>query len=210
MRSRSECSAASGQGACPQWGTTRAGGRRLDQGGFLALTCLALLPLVASCGSNRQLSGVPPEDHQVSHELPIEELLRFDEPVELTGAFWDGSTLYLSYRADDQMHYGFSNAEAQQTLSIHTDWVSTYQVFPMDEADFAEKTVSTFELRVLSAAQWQEVRAAVAEAVTPHEPEQGVLFNARDSEYFLYRDSDGRVVQANMFDKPADIELTDI
>ena len=85
--------------------------------GAAVLVALAILG-VSGCSTNPHLQGVPPEEVQLEQEQDAAEFRRFNEPVELTEAYWDGTTLSVSYLGDGQRYFGYTNAERQQSLAI--------------------------------------------------------------------------------------------
>ncbi len=87
-------------------------------------TLLATLILCAGgCSSNPHLQGVPPEEAQANLEAAPDSLRRFDEPVQLTAAYWDGQSLSIRYDAEGQSYHGRSDHTVKENLSIQTDWL---------------------------------------------------------------------------------------
>ncbi len=170
---------------------------------------LAILFLCAGgCSSNPHLQGVPPEEAQANLEAAPDSLRRFDEPVQLTAAYWDGQSLSIRYDVEGQSYHGHSDHTAKENLSIHTDWLPVYYIHATDAETFAAKSASAAALPILGADHWQRLRVHIAEAITPAEPFKGTLINVRDEAYFLYRDEAGVLRNPGLLEKPADVPLT--
>ncbi len=174
-------------------------------------TLLATLFLCAGgCSSNPHLQGVPPEEAQANLEAAPDSLRRFDEPVQLTAAYWDGQSLSIRYDAEGQSYYGHSDHTAKENLSIQTDWLPVYYIHGTDAETFAAKSASAAALPILGADHWQQLRIHIAEAITPAEPAKGTLINVRDETFFLYRDEAGVLRNPALLEKPADVPLASV
>jgi cardiolipin synthase len=162
------------------------------------------------CSSNPHLQGVPPEEVQINVEEAPDLIRRFDEPIQLSAAYFDGESLSIRYEAEGKSYYGYSDHTAKENLSIHTDWLPVYYIHEAGAEKFAEKSASADALPILGADHWQRLRAYVAEEIVPAEPGEGVLVNLRDEAYFLYRDEEHVLRNPGLLEKPADVPLTGV
>jgi len=141
-------------------------------------------------------------------EPPPDQLLRFDQPLKLTGAFWDGHNLYIRYQdSENTLYYGYANEDTQQSLSIHTDWLPIYQIFPVDAARYEAIADDYQPLLTVGSQAWEKLKELIVERLTPATPRQGIVLNVRDKEFFLYRESDDSITARDMLEKPVDIPL---
>jgi len=158
--------------------------------------------LTAGCAGTTPVEGVPPKEARVQVEAPIDELVRYDEPISLLTAVRGDGALLISYEANGETHSAKATWEQEQNISVHSDWFPVYYLEPIEPGALADATKTAEPVAMYPVELWQEFRREVFHELTPEEPFNGVLLNYRDIEYVWYRNDNAELIGVDLKEKP--------
>jgi hypothetical protein len=165
---------------------------------------------LASCMTHPEHMEAPPEEALAHRQVSPEEMVRYGTPVDLKEVYWNREEreLYLKYEAEGKEYYGFTDRDSEQILTTHFDWFPTFQVHVSDLETFEREKTEAVALRVEHHRVWREMILSTVNQLTPAQPNEGVVLNSRDREYFVYRNDAGDVqIIEGMVNKPRGIPL---
>jgi len=163
--------------------------------------------LLVACVSNTRIEGIPPEEARVEVEAPADEYLRFEQPLTLTAASLDATSLLIGYEANDVTGFARTSRENQQNISTHIDWFPVYQLMPVDADSFAAGVATADVLGIYPIDTWQAFRQTVFEELAPYDQGQAALLNYRDIEFIWYRSDDGALTGVDLKEKPPEVSI---
>lgn len=162
--------------------------------------------LLAAC-TNTRVEGLPPEEARVEMEAPLDEIVRFEEPLSLIAAgYTDDRTVVFEYRTAGQTFFGEMSSDFKQSIQIQSGWFPVFYLAPLNATELPSLTS---RVPVHAADVWMAFRRAVFETMTPMEPNQGVLLNYKDIEFFWYRDTQGTLIGKDLKEKPPGVPITE-
>ena len=164
--------------------------------------------LFAGCASTAQVEGIPPEEARIQVEAPIDELVRFKQPLSLLAAIYTDDDLLISYETGGETYAARASREQEQNISVHTDWFPVYYLEAIEPDTIAAAAKTVEPVATYPVELWQDFRRAVFEELTPREPFNGVLLNYHDIEYVWYRNDDGELIGVDLKEKPAGLPVT--
>ena len=94
--------------------------------------------LITGCAGTTPVEGVPPEEARVQVEAPVDELVRYDEPLSLLAAVRTEGTLLISYEVSGETHSAKATWDQEQNISVHSDWFPVYYLEPVEPDAMAE------------------------------------------------------------------------
>ena len=164
--------------------------------------------LIAGCAGTTPVEGIPPEEARVQVEAPVDELVRYDEPLSLLAAVRTEGALLISYEVSGETHSARAAWDQEQNISVHSDWFPVYYLEPVEPDTMAAAAATAKPVAMYPAELWQDFRRAVFDELTPREPFKGVLLNFRDVEYVWYRNDDAELIGVDLKDKPPGLPVT--
>jgi len=164
--------------------------------------------LFAGCAGTTPAEGVLPKEARVQVEAPVDELVRYDEPLSLLAAVRTGDALLISYEVSGETHSAKATWDQEQNISVHSDWFPVYYLEPLEPDAMAEGAATAKPVAMYPAELWQDFRRAVFDELTPREPFKGVLLNYRDVEYVWYRNDDAELIGVDVTEKPPGLPVT--
>ena len=167
--------------------------------------------MLAGCSTTPEYRRIPHEAAAAAYdEPPAERLLRFEQPVDLEGAFWKNDSLFLTFSNGRENYYGRVSADDQVNLSIHQEWFPVYQFNPIGKQRFDDAIGHAEPVRHLDRHHWKALAERIENTLVGRiRPGTGILINIRDEELFVYRRHDGSPAECPLMEKPADIRLVE-